>query len=105
MSFRNTFVTDFIYGGSNEEVAARTVALVDVFNAHCSVVDAHINERGLGYVAGFIKTSNLGVPLSEMELESLVWDLDLATPVPFRITVLQESGAAITYNIEPRQKS
>lgn len=105
MSFRNTFVTDFIYGGSNEEVAARTVALADVFRAHCSVVDSTINERGMGYVAGFIKTSNLSVLLSEMELEQLVTDLERATPVPFRLTVLQESGAAITYNIEPRPKS
>jgi hypothetical protein len=99
MSFRNTFVTDFFYSGDDP---AYIPAVTDAFNAHCSVVENHVDERGFGYYSGFIKTSSLGCELSELELESLVSDLSKATRIPFRITVMQESGAVITYPIEPR---
>ncbi len=94
MSFRNTFITDFLYSGDDP---AYIPVVTGVFKAYCSIVEVHIDERGFGYYCGFIKTSSLGCELSELDLEHLVSNLRKATRIPFRLTVMQESGAVITY--------
>lgn len=103
MSFRNTFITDFIYCAS-EDVIDSNKAVKAVFENHGIQLSNYMRDDGYGYYSGIIKTSELRCMLSEMELEELVWDLEKATKVPFRLTVMQESGAVITYPIEPRGK-
>lgn len=103
MSFRNTFVTDFIYQGG-EDVIDANAKVTKVFRERTLLHHA-VTEKGYGYYAGIISTLSLGTKLSELNLESLIIDLEKVTKVPFRLTVLQESGGAITYTIEPRGKS
>lgn len=102
MSFRHPFVTDFIYAGHGDCKDA-IPNVTKAFKEH-STLFHEVDERGLGFYAGMIRTSSLGCELSEMELESLVSELEKATKTPFRFTVMQESGAVITYSIEPRNK-
>lgn len=101
MSFRHPFITDFIYQGG-DDVKESNPKLTKVFNQHGTLCN-QITESGLGYYAGMMRTSSLGCELSEMGLEEFVSDLEKVTKVPFRLTVMQESGAVITYSIEPRK--
>lgn len=101
MSFRNTFITDFIYQAADDVVDAN-FAVTKVFKDNCTSVSHEVDKRGYGYYAGIIGTSNLDVNLSEMSLEHLVSNLERATKVPFRLTIMQESGAVVTFSVQPR---
>lgn len=99
MSFRHTFITDFIYAASDES-RQKIPAVTAIMKQHCPVLISEPDVRGMGYYAGFIKTSDMSLPLDDLGLERMTSELRRVTPVPFRITVLQESGAAITVTVE-----
>lgn len=101
MSFRNTFITDFIYCAASEVFLASNTDVKNVFENHGIRLDQWVRDSGYGYYAGIIKTSDLRCMLSELNIEELIWDLEKVTKVPFRLTVMQESGAVITYQITP----
>lgn len=103
MSFRNTFVTDFIYQAGADVIEANAF-VTEAFKNHTSSLSSEVGENGMGYYAGIIKTLSLGLEIDELELGSLIFDLEHATRVPFRLTILQESGVSITCTIEPRTK-
>lgn len=103
MSFRHTFVTDFIYSGV-EEYKDANAKLAEIFRQWCHrTLDKELDERGFGYFAGVIGSGHPDLDLSDMGLGGLVYELEKVTPVPFRLTVMQESGPVITYAVEPRK--
>lgn len=103
MSFRHPFVTDFIYQGG-DDVKNANAKITAAFKERGITLFQEVDpQRGLGFYCGMIRTSSLGCELSEMELEPLIAGLEMATKVPFRLTIMQESGAVITYPIEPRR--
>lgn len=99
MNFRNTYITDYIYQASPEVLDANPV-LRKVFKEYCTTVSQSVDERGYGYFAGVIGTSDGSI--DEVNFNYFVYDLEHATKVPFRLTVMFEAGPVITYNIEPR---
>jgi len=103
MSFRNTFITDFIYSADDKGLKANP-KVEKVFEEHGITLDNKVGANGYGYYSGIIKTSELHCMLSELQIEELIWDLEKVTRVPFRLTILQESGAVITYNVEVASK-
>lgn len=100
MSFRHPLITDFIYAGS-DDFSAQMPAVTEVMKSYCTL-SQEPDSRGMGYYAGMMRTSSLSLLLEEMGLEDLIHHLEKVTPVPFRLTVMQESGAVITYSVEPR---
>ncbi len=101
MSFRNTFITDFIYQASEEVVGAND-GLKEVFKKYARHLGSEVDERGYGYFAGTFST--LDGSIYDMGLPEIVRELEKATKVPFRLTILVESGPAITYEITPSQE-
>ena len=99
MSFRNTFVTDFIYQAS-DEVHHANVNVTAVFEKHATLFH-QVDKRGYGFYAGIIKTLDGSLKSNDMDLDLLVRELEKATRVPFRITILLESGPMVTYEIKP----
>ncbi len=99
MSFRHTFVTDFIYQAS-EETKDANVLVESVFKEYAAVLDSKVDERGYGYYSGWFKD------LSSYEWQNWVNEvipkLRNATKVPFRLSILTESGPQITYEIHPK---
>lgn len=100
MSFRNTFVTDFIYQAS-DEVRDANKLLTTVFKDQGVKLISEVDERGYGYYAGIIGTSSISLDDLDQYVRDIVNDLSKATKVPFRLTVMQESGAVITWSVEP----
>lgn len=102
MSFRNTFTTSFIYQAS-DEVRDANAAVSKVFQDWCgSTLASMVDERGYGHYSGWYKSLS-GEREAKEDLEQIVSSLEKATKVPFELTVLVESGPAITYRIEPRK--
>lgn len=101
MSFRNPFITDFIYQASDETRDANE-GLRTAFKKYARHIAHEVDERGYGYFAGTL--SSLDGSISDTGIEELARELEKATKVPFRLTVLFESGPAITYEISPRDK-
>lgn len=98
MSFRNTFVTDFIYQAS-DEVREANAELDKIFEDWAgSGLRSKVDKRGYGFYAGIFK--GLYPTEYENDMSQIVSKLEKATKVPFRITVLAESGPAITYEIK-----
>lgn len=104
MSFRNTFVTDYIYQAS-DEVKAANVDVTSVFEEHVTSLNSKVDGRGYGYYSGILGTSSLNLDDLDSYIRELVTALEKVTKVPFRLTVMQESGAVITWPVEPRNKS
>lgn len=102
MSFRNTFVTDFIYA-AGEELEEDNKKVEEVFKEYTSLLTNTVGNNGMGFYSGIIGTLSLGRELEELDLANFTNDLAKVTKIPFRITIMQESGAVITYNIEPRK--
>lgn len=98
MSFRNTFVTDYIYQAS-EEVKDGNEAIRVVLKKHSAHLVGDVDERGYGYFAGTLKT--LDGSIESMELGVLVHELRQATKVPFRLAIMVESGPVIIHDITP----
>lgn len=99
MSFRNPFITDFIYG-ADERVKSMFPAIEEVFKNNGITLVRKPDKRGMGYYCGLHRTS--GGELDEYNLSRLRNELDHATKIPFRLTILQESGPVITFDIQPR---
>jgi hypothetical protein len=103
MSFRNTFVTSFIYQAADDVLAANQV-VTDVFSNWANVLDAKVNERGYGYYAGWFKTLSGTLHEAEEDLRQIIPQLENATKVPFFLTIFLESAPQITYEINPHTK-
>lgn len=103
MSFRNTFITDFIYSAGDESRVEAAAKLNKLFEEYNDKIVCHIDERGFGYFAGTNRTH--GGSISELEgyIRGFLRLVENTTKVPFRLTYMLESNAVITYNIEPRQ--
>ena len=102
MSFRNTFTTSFIYQAS-DEVRDANALVTDIFQKWCgSTLASIVDKRGYGHYSGWFKSLS-GEREAKEDLEQVVSRLEKATKVPFELTVLIESGAAVTYRIEPRK--
>lgn len=98
MSYRNTFVTEFIYHGSDDG----NQALTEVFERWAGTgLKSKPDERGYGFYAGIFK--GLYSTEYENDLHQIVPELEKATKVAFRLTVLPELGPSLTYDIEPRE--
>ena len=99
MSFRNTFITDFIYQASDDVRGANT-DITKIFEDWIgSGLVSKVDDRGYGFYAGVFK----GLYLDEYknDLEQIIPKLQKATKVPFRLTILPESEPEITYTITP----
>lgn len=103
MSFRNPFVTDFIYQ-SSDEARPNNAAVTEVFEKYARHLAWKVDERGYGYYAGTF--SSLDGSIQDIGLEEIVRELQNAAKHSFRMTVLLESGPVITYEItNPNQKN
>ena len=98
MSFRHTFITDFIYQAS-EEVRDANYKISEILKEHGLTATQVVDERGYGYFAGIFRT--LDGSFEEQNLNIMIIKLEKATKVPFRLSILVESGPAITYKVEP----
>lgn len=101
MSFRNTFVTDFIYQAS-DDVRDANPFVFEVFKKWAARLDAWVDERGYGYYAGWFKTLSGTMEEAQADLKQIIPELEQATKVPFRLVVLLESNEMITYEINPQ---
>jgi len=99
MSFRNPFITDFIYQASDEVIDANPL-VTQVFKDHTDTLTHEVDARGYGYYAGIIKT--LDGSVESMELHRFILALEKTAKVPFRLTVMVENGPVLTFSIEPR---
>lgn len=97
MSFRNPFITDFIYQSGMDQTAIK-----EAFKKYASHMAHEVDERGMGYYAGVIRS--LDGSLQDSGAEELVNELCHATKWPFRITFLFEAGPSITFKVEPQEK-
>ena len=100
MSFRNTFITDFIYQASDETVDANSEVLKIFEDWIGSGLVSKVDERGYGFYAGIFK--GLYPTEYQNDLKEIIPKLEKATKVPFRLTILPESEPAITYEIKPK---
>lgn len=100
MSFRNPFVTDFIYQAATPEMVETCKVLRDIFAKYAREVSSEVDERGYGYFAG--RLSSLDGSIQDTGCDELASELEKATKVPFRLTVMLESGPVLTYEIKPR---
>ncbi len=95
MSYRNTFVTNFIYQTGEDSKALR-----EIFETWCgSTLSSQLDEKGYGYFSGCFKGLYYDEYLND--LKQIVPKLEKATKKPFYLTVLPESGPALVYYIEP----
>lgn len=101
MSFRNTFVTSFIYQASDEVLDANE-KVSKVFVGWASVLDGKVNERGYGYYAGWWKTLSGTVEEAQEDLREIIYELEKATKVPFNLSIFLESGPQLNYHITPK---
>ena len=99
MSFRNTFITDFIYQAS-EETKGSNAGVREIFKKYARHLAWEVDERGYGYYAGTFST--LDGSIHDMGLPEIIGELERVTKIPFRLTILVESGPQITYEITPQ---
>lgn len=94
MSYRNTFVTSFIYSSPEcEEVKKIFERWIGGFLVN------RVDERGYGFYAGMFK--GLYPAEFENDLKQIIPELKKATRVPFILTVIPEDGPVLVYNIRP----
>lgn len=101
MSFRNTFVTDFIYSAGSDESIKAAQELSKLFEDWADHLVNKIDDRGFGYYAGTNRTHGGGIEEHQGYIRDLLIDCAKVTAVPFRLTMMLESNAVITYSIEP----
>jgi hypothetical protein len=99
MSFRNTYVTDYIYCASDEVIHSND-AVKTVFERNTNL-SVSVKESGYGYYAGVIKTSSGTEEELVGYMSEITRELRKVTRVPFRLTVMLESGPVFTYMVEP----
>ena len=100
MSFRNPFVTDFIYQAT-DEVRESNRAVTEVFEKWAAVLSSKVDERGYGYYAGWFKTLSGTLHEACEDFRQIIPELEKATKAEFRLTILLESEAAVTFTIKP----
>lgn len=100
MSFRSTFVTDFIYSAGEAKETAQV--LNKLFEENSDNLVSKLDGRGYGYFAGRYRTLSGTFYELTNDIEGFLEELRKATKVPFRITYMLESNAVITYDINPR---
>lgn len=100
MSFRNPFVTDFIYQAS-DETRPNIQPVSEVFERYARQLVHKVDERGYGFYAGTF--SSLDGSVQDVGLEEIVRELEKVARFPFRLSVLLESGPVIIYEIEPQK--
>ena len=99
MSYRHTFITDFIYQASDETRDAN-LEMIKIFEDWIgSGLVSKIDKRGYGFYAGVFK--GLYDTEYEEDLKQIIPKLEKATKVPFRLTILPEGKKEITYQINP----
>lgn len=101
MSFRNTFVTDFIYSAAEGYVEAAQ-ELNKAFENGNDSLTSKLDERGYGYFAGINRTHGGSVQELMDYTKDFIREIEQITKVPFRLTYMLESNAVITFSIEPR---
>jgi len=97
MSFRNPFVTDYIYQ-AREELKEGNTKVKEVFEKYGHLVSS-VDERGYGYYSGILKS--LDGSIDDTGVWQLARELEKNTAIPFRLTILLESGPVITFDIKP----
>lgn len=101
MSFRNTYITDFIYQAS-EDTIGNNAPVAEVFQKYSRHIAHKVDERGYGYYAGTF--SSLDGSIQDVGLEEIVRELEKVTKFSFRLTVLLENGPQITFEIAPTKE-
>lgn len=101
MSFRNTFITDYIYSAGSEDSVAAAQKLNDVFENWADRLVSKIDDRGFGFYAGINRTHSGSVVEHQGYIQEFLIEAAKITVVPFRLTMMLESDAVITYTIEP----
>ncbi len=105
MSFRNTFVTNFIYQASDETRDANP-KVIEIFEKWCgSTLCSKVDERGYGYYSGWFKTLSGTVEEAQEDFRQIIPALEKATKLAFQLTVVLECGPTITFTIEPRPQT
>ena len=102
MSFRNTFITDFIYQATDDTQGSNP-SMKGVFERYARHLSHSVDERGYGYYAGTFTT--LDGSLHDMGLPEIIDELRKVTKMPFRLSILVESGPQVTYEITSYDKS
>lgn len=101
MSFRNTFVTDYIYMAGFKNYKDSTEILNQLFNHWADDLISSLDERGYGFYSGRIRTHSGSLEEFQEAANQFLTLAPQTTLVPFRLVVCLESNATITYLIEP----
>lgn len=101
MSFRNTFITDYIYSAGDAVEAAQK--LNEAFKVGNDRLTSSLTKDGYGYFAGINRTSSGTVEQLLSYIGEFIIEIERITRVPFRLTYMLESGPTITYDIQPRE--
>lgn len=104
MSFRNTFVTDFIYSAADGYVEAAKELNKAFENGNDRLV-SKLDKRGYGYFSGINRTHGGSIEELHGYLKDFLREIEQITKVPFRLTYMLESNAVITYDIKPTTPS
>ena len=99
MSYRNTFITDYIYQAS-DDVRDANADVKKVFEDWIgSGLKSKVDDRGYGFYAGVFR----GLYPTEYkdDLVQIIPKLEKATKVPFRLTILPECASEFTIKIIP----
>ena len=100
MSYRNTFVTSYIYQASKElEEVNREIIKIFQNWAGSGLVN-QVDERGYGFYAGVFKV--LYPEEYQNDLRNIIPELEKVTKIPFRLAILTEDGGSIIYEIRPK---
>lgn len=102
MSFRHPFVTDFIYQASDETRDAndKIKSILEGYTKH-GKLESVVDKAGYGYFSGVLWSTAVCASMNE-EAEEMIYRVSEVTKVPFRLTIMYESGPVVTYSIEPK---
>lgn len=99
MSFRNTFVTSYIYQASPETIEANK-AIKAVFAKNTNLVNKPY-KRGYGFYAGYFKTLSGTLEEARQTLDVLATELPKVSKVNFRVLVAIECGQEVMIDVRP----
>lgn len=103
MTFLTTFITDVLYPPSFDsgDVSHTMLRLLSTYTDEVKQLEFKQLRGKSRYSAwsGLIRTQKRSPHKAINELTDALRD---ATPVPFRITFMSESGPVVTHSIEPR---
>ena len=101
MSFRHTFITNYIYIAGLENHDEIIENIKNCFPADFVEWRGH---DGYGYFHGVMKSLSPDEYFDNGWLKELVYELRKATVLPFTIVFLFEDNPVVTYQIEPLTK-